>query len=190
MDDLQWDKEASDKIKKYIAKIDMARSKGVGLFMFGRGGVGKTLSACLILKEILSKGYTGRFTTLSQTIAMISDGLYDKDARELFQQEVMQVDFLVLDDIDKMYHSDKTRYLDSQTDVIFRQRANYNLPIIVTSNKARDEVAKTTDQVGELDLYGNSLLELFAEHLVDIVFTKTISRRQAVNAQQLEEFLT
>jgi len=187
--DLEWDEIAAAKVQKYAKKLEEARTRGIGLFMWGHGGVGKSLGACLVLKEALKKGFTARFTTLSQTIAMSTDGLYDREAREAFQHEVLQVDFLVLDDIDKTYRSEKTRFLDSQTDAVFRQRANFNLPVIVTSNKPRSEVASVTDAQGEIDLYGIGLLELFAEHLIDIVFTKTISRRQAVNVQELEQFL-
>lgn len=173
-----WDYELNDldeanshvktKLREYCDKFQKVIDHGQGLFLAGSNGTGKTLAACIVLKEALRAGYSAYFTSLSDALAMMSDGLYNKEARTTFQEDVLEVDFLVIDDITKIYKNtekQQSTYIDVQFDRIFRSRANYNLPIIITSNHNRRDVLKSADEV-----LTNSLLSLFSEHLKDIVF--------------------
>ena len=164
------DANASVKVKvlEYCNKLPKVLDKGVGLYLVGSNGVGKTLTASLILKQALNAGYSARFTTMSEVLAMSSDGMYDREAREHYKQELIEVDFLVIDDITKTYkNTDKqsSTYIDTQFDYLFRTRANANLPIIITSNHQREDALKSANET-----LTNSLLSLFSEHLKDITF--------------------
>lgn len=173
-----WDYELKDldqaneavkvKLEKYCSKLDEVLEKGVGLFLVGANGVGKTLSASLIIKEALKHHYTARFTSLPEILSLSSDGHYNAKARMLYQQELIDVDFLAIDDITKTYKNTEKQtstYIDIQFDHLFRTRANYNLPTILTSNHTREDALKSADEV-----LSSSLLSLFAEHLRDITF--------------------
>ena len=48
------------KLEKYCGEFENALNKGLGLFLVGSNGTGKTLSACLILREAIRKGYSAR----------------------------------------------------------------------------------------------------------------------------------
>ena len=105
---------------------------------------------------------------LNEIVSMATDSTYDSSARRRFSEEVLEVDFLVIDDITKIYKNKEKKtstFIDLQFDNVFRSRANFNLPIIITSNHKREEALKSVDEV-----LTNSLLSLFNEHLSDIFF--------------------
>lgn len=157
-----------NKLATYCEKFEKVLERGQGLFLVGSNGTGKTLSACMVLKEALKKGYTARFIMLNEIVSMMTDSTYDRSARQKFNEEVMEVDFLVIDDITKIYKNREkmtSTFVDLQFDSVFRSRANYNLPVIITSNHKREDALKSADEV-----LTNSLLSLFNEHLKDVVF--------------------
>lgn len=173
-----WDLEFSDldaanaqvkeKLIQYCSKFRGVLDRGIGLYLVGANGVGKTLGASLVLKEALRQKYRCRFTTMNEIMAMSSDGMYDAVARNGYRKEIIEVDFLVIDDITKTYKNKEkasSAYIDVQLDHLFRTRANCNLPVIVTSNHERKEALASVDET-----LSNSLLSLFAEHLKDITF--------------------
>lgn len=157
-----------DKLMKYCLNFDKVLNEGLGLFLVGANGNGKTMSACLILKEALRQNKTARFITLNQIVAMASDGTYNADIRKAFEEQITQVDFLVIDDITKIYkNTQKTQstYVDTQLDHVLRARCNLNLPTIITSNHSKEETFKSADEV-----LTNSFLSLFQEHFTEIFF--------------------
>lgn len=160
--------QVREKLEQYCSKFKQVLDRGVGLFLVGPNGVGKTLAASLLLKQALRGKYRCRFTTLMEIMAMSSDGMYDASARNAYRKEIVEVDFLVIDDITKTYKNTEkasSAYIDVQFDYLFRTRANCNLPVIITSNHVREEALASVDET-----LTNSLLSLFAEHLKDITF--------------------
>ncbi len=172
--DLTWCPSAIEKIKKYTDKLDEVHKKGIGLFLYGNNGLGKSLAAAIVLKEALQNGYTARWSMLSELLSLSSDGVYDKDAREEFRNEILEVDFLVVDDIGKTFVSQKSNFTGIHIDFLFRTRSNHCLPIIVTGNLPRENVAKGDDSLSK------SLMELFQENLLDIQFPHKRSKRDEI----------
>lgn len=154
-----------EKSKKYINNIEIAYKDGLGLFLCGKNGSGKTLAACLIGKEGIKKGYTTRFTFLNEIISAFTDSMYNKELREELQKDILGVDFLILDDIDKCYLGKDSQYINSILDNLFRQRVQNNLPMLITANKTMEEILKSQDST-----YSKSLLSLFNESVQSIVF--------------------
>lgn len=177
-------------VRKYITNINKMLEEGVGLYLWGRNSVGKSLVASLILKAALIKNYTVYFTSFETVLNMSSDGMYDRDARYEFRQKILQTDFLVLDDIDKTYRSSST-FSDSKLDLVFRARANDNLPVIITANMSRSQaIERSTTKIDDketekIDIYVSSLLELFDEMLVDIIFVASKSKRKEIHKHKL-----
>jgi DNA replication protein DnaC len=176
------DSRVSESLTKYVEKMDQAINNGVGLYMYGTQGTGKTLSACLVLKEAIRHGYRVYFTMLTEVFEKYCDGRYDKEARSAFQYSILDADFLVVDDIDKGYTSDKSTFIDSAYDYVFRTRANKNLPIIITSNMKRDKFSSQENLA-----FGKSLLSIFDEHLVDVLIEGRDRRKEI--QERLREFL-
>lgn len=184
-----WEREVSDMgdakvrqtVERYVNKLPEALRKGIGIYFHGNQGTGKTLAACLILKEALRHGYKAYFTMLTEVLEKYCDGRYDRDARLTFAQHILEADLLVLDDIDKGYISDKSTFIDSAYDYVLRTRANNNLPIIFTSNMKKEQFTK---QKGLS--FGSSMFSLLTEHSKD-VHVSGKDRRKALK-DELEEF--
>jgi len=184
-----WEREVSDitdsvvrqKIEKYVEKMDQAIAEGIGVYFHGNQGTGKTLAACLILKEALRRGHKVYFTMLTEVLEKYCDGRYDRDARAVFADQILGADILVLDDIDKGYISDKTTFIDSAYDYVLRTRTNNNLPIIFTSNMKKEQF---TTQKGLS--FGSSMFSLLTEHTKD-VHVDGKDRRKGIKSR-LEEF--
>lgn len=187
--DFIWDPKASQKVRKYISKIHEARIRGLGLYLWGGGGTGKSLAASLILKHAIKGGYQVVFTSLEETINMSNDTMYDKDAREKFQR-ILSVDFLVFDDIDKTFISSKSEYIQSRIDTIFRKRANSLLPTILTSNLSKQELLSKLDtRTSTTSAFKDSLRELFYEHTIKISFLESASKRRKELATSVQQFI-
>lgn len=172
--DLTWSSIATEKLKKYIKKLDYAKQKGIGLFLYGSNGVGKSVSAAVVLKYALQRQYTARWSMLSELISLSSDGVYDKEARDRFRKEVLEVDFLVIDDIGKTFVSQKSTFTSVHIDFLFRTRSNQCLPTIVTGNLPREQIA-----TGE-DSFSKGLMELLQENLLDVYFPYKKSKRKDI----------
>ena len=87
-----------DSVLNYVDSLPGAISQGRGLVLHGSGGVGKTLLATLILKRVLSLGYTGQFFLFSAFLDAFAAGWKSEEEREWFMQRAMNTQILVLDD--------------------------------------------------------------------------------------------
>lgn len=150
--------------KKYISKLDQAYKEGQGLFIHGANGNGKTLCATIIAKEALKRNYTVRFAFLGEIISAFIDTLYDQESRQRLQEDILGVDFLIIDDVDKAYLKE-SKYIDATLDSLFRTRVQNSLPVIMTANKSLEDVLGIQEEV-----FAKSLLSLFNESLLPIVF--------------------
>jgi len=172
------DPEVKVIVGKYIERLIDVFDRGYGLYFCGNNGTGKTLCASLILKEALRHNFSARFTHLSEVLKMSCDGMYDRDLREEYQQQILSVDFLVVDDIDKAYENTQSRFLNHSYDNLFRTRANNCLPTIITANKKRDTVLRDDNGI-----FGKSLLSLFAENIKDVPVIGRDRRRCRISSE-------
>ena len=174
---------AKTKVVKYIGRLDEAYKRGIGLYLYGGTGLGKSFLEAVIIKSALRKGYSALCTTLSQIITMFGDSFYDKVARDEYQSEVLQVQFLAIDDIDKTFISEKSTYALAAFDQVVRTRSNELLPTIISSNKPREELF-TQDNT----FYASSI-SLLSEHLLDVMFSGQVDARvQEISPQIRKEF--
>lgn len=182
----QFDKclPAKKKIQTYIKKIDQAFEKGIGLYCCGSQGLGKSFCEAIIAKGALRKGYSVLFTTLSEIINQFGDGFYDKEQRETYRREVLEVDFLIVDDIDKtLMNTEKSiSYIAAAFDQLFRTRSNELLPTIFSSNKTKEDFFKNSPGT-----FGVSAVSLLAEHLIEVLFTGK-DRRPEMNTELIQFF--
>lgn len=173
---------AKEKIVKYLSKIKEANKRGIGLYLYGDRGLGKSLIESIIIKEALRKGYTAQYTTLGETVMMFGDGFYNREARDLYQKKVLQVDFLVIDDIDKTFKSEKSNYVPAAFDQLIRTRCNELLPTIVSSNQKKSEI------FSQKDSFCASALSLLAEHLLEVTFLGQDKRIKEISPQIKKDF--
>lgn len=191
-----WDAELSQydmcvkakmSVEQYLDKLDLAYERGIGLYLFGGRGLGKSFLEAVIVKHVLRKGYSSLYTTLSELVSLFGDGFYNKGAREEYQEKLLGIKFLVIDDIDKTFSSEKSNYVPAAFDQLFRTRSNELLPTIVSSNRPRQELF--SGQTSKDDNFYASALSLLSEHVLDVPFTGGKDKRSEMNLQIRKEFL-
>jgi len=102
--------------------------------------------------------------------------------KEELRKDILGVDFLILDDVDKAYLSN-SGYINSILDTLFRTRSQSNLPTIMTANKTIEEIINGSEEV-----FVKSLLSLFDESLLPILFMG-LDKRKELKEQARKKFL-
>lgn len=134
----------------YCKHIDNALKEGIGLFLHGSNGAGKTHLSVGILKYAIRQGYTGQLVTLQGAFTAYMDGIYgDHSAREWLNRRVKNVQILVIDDALKEYG--KAEAIPVFFDNLIRHRSRRNLPTIISTNGTIEDFETR---------YGKSLVSL------------------------------
>src|SRR3990172_5796286 len=121
---------ARKSVEKYCLKLDECYKKGIGVFLWGKNGRGKSASAVAILKEAYRKGYSVYNISLNGAKTLFTDGWYDNTKKDAFNRMVREVEFLAIDEIGK----DKSSVAVSMLENLVRFRTQMRLPIIAISN--------------------------------------------------------
>lgn len=141
-------------ITDYLNHLPNAVKTGAGLYIWGSYGVGKSFIGCSILKKALGQKFKTRFILLSELINFAHRALRDYEAKAMLDYIITEIDFLLVDEIDKKY---KTELIDALLDELFKKRYYSGKPFIVTSNKEPKKV---------LEGFGKSICEVFSERII------------------------
>lgn len=85
-------------VKNYIRNLDSMLNKGVGFFLYGASGTGKTSAGSVILKAGWERMKTGYFTTVKELRHAVREE-ESFDGSESIMERCRNVDILVLDDL-------------------------------------------------------------------------------------------
>lgn len=158
-------------IREYLANIDEYVSRGIGLFISGTVGSGKTLILNLLLKELVQRAYDCYGTTFAGTVEAFTSTWGSPEEKVHFANRFMRSKVLGLDDLGKEFRS--SNGLSKTTfDYILRTRVQEARPTILTSNLNALEV-KTG--------YGASVLSLLVEQSIEVPLTGDDYRPHAHN---------
>jgi len=149
-------KPSLNTISDYLSHLPDAIKTGAGLYIYGSYGVGKSFIGCSILKKALEQKFKAYFILLSELINLAHRALRDDEIRAFLDYMIMEVDFLLVDEIDKKY---KTDLIDALLDEAFKKRYYSGKPFIVTSNDSPTKV---------LDGFGRSVCEIFSERIIEV----------------------
>lgn len=141
-------------INDYAEHLSNAVKTGAGLYICGSYGVGKSFLGCTILKKALTQKFKSHFILLSELINLAFRALRDDQVKTFLLYIIEEVDFLLVDEIDKKY---KTELIDSLLDELFKRRYYSGKPFIITSNSEPKKVEKG---------FGRSIYEIFSERLI------------------------
>lgn len=156
---LDWDDYAGptgalDGVTKYLDRRQDFLRRGMGLYLLGSYGTGKTMIANLVLKELVKDGLTCFATTFSQTVEMFTAGWSDKADKNYFQQKFINSQVLLLDDVGKELRGTRLALAETTFDAILRQRVQAGRATMITTNMNRAELE---------DGYGAAILSLILE---------------------------
>lgn len=114
---------------------DSVEETGRGLYLYGSQGTEKTLLACAISRIWISRGRSVNFVVTTKLVnSLRSRATTDQD----YMARLAGCDLLVLDDLDKV---SPTAYACERIWELINDRYNGMLPVIVTSNCKRSEIA-------------------------------------------------
>ena len=136
---------AFNRCRKYCEVSDKVLNMGIGIYLFGNKGTGKTrLTACMA-NNLMRKYYTTLFTNFSEISKEIRESFNkDRQSERKIISRLSEVDFLFIDDlgVERVMKGDQDLWLQEKIyDVI---NARYNkAPIIFTSNFSLRELIET-----------------------------------------------
>lgn len=164
-------------LKKYADRLPQALSKGLGLFLCGSSGVGRTFFGCWILMKALKMGHSVHFFRLSELVELAFEALKDEEQKFELDLLATSIDFLMIDDVDKRIPTTTASYLAER---FFRQRHYAGKPLIVTSGIVLERLSHVLDK---------SICEVLEESLVQIVLVGK-SFRPAVRRDAIKQVLS
>jgi len=127
--------------KKYIevtSDIEKAYSQGIKICFAGSCGVGKTMTMACILKKAVEVGRSALYTTMSDIIA-VSTAKNNDDKNDI-RRELLEVDFLFLDEFDQKHIGSSELSSDlfgRLIEPILRTRIQNRLPLILCTNSPK-----------------------------------------------------
>ena len=178
LDDFTNDEDALEKVKKYIRKSRSMYRDGLGLYLWGSNGTGKThLMSCSFM-ELISKGYKVRLFSMDEIVDKFTSSWYSDEDRHELNNILRNIDFLGIDEFGKNVDKDGNPvYLPDLVkrvmESVIRFRVQMNKPIWITSN---------TDPKYVNEVFSEDVASLLNEAVVPICvrgadFRKTILKR-------------
>lgn len=158
LDEVASNQKSIEGIKTYVSRLPEMITNGIGLFLCGPNGVGKTFLASAIGIEAITQGYATSFYAISEIISLTVQGWYDEEKRKEMINDVEQVNMLIIDDCDKVYKT-KAGLETMVFDNMFRKRVQNNMPVIFTSNNSLADVEKS---------FNHSVLSMFLDQSIEL----------------------
>jgi DNA replication protein DnaC len=155
--------EQSEPLQSYFEKLDQAIRQGVGVFLWGINGVGKSYLASLLCKMAWGKcGRTSYCITAHDLRECWKGDLpATVDSEELMYDRIFKVPFLVVDDVGKEYRS-TSGYAEHTLGSLLQYRVRHTKTTCITTNL-------TPSQFSEV--YGKSTGHLAKESMLVVALS-------------------
>lgn len=153
-------KKIYDRCKRYCDVSYKVLEKGIGIYLFGTKGTGKSrLTACMA-NELMNNYYTVLYTNFSEISKYIRSTFNRTSETEYdFLERLSNIDFLFIDDFgtELVSKNEQDLWLQEKVFEVVNKRYNNNKPIIFTSNYSLRELIekrgvadKTIDRINEM----------------------------------------
>lgn len=129
-------------LKNYINNFKTGANfsnDGIGLFIYGDTGNGKTYLASCLANEMQKQGYWVIMSTMQDALARIQNF----DTRDQFDKDVHNCDLLILDDFGAETQND---YSKAKVEEIINTRCNSKKPIVITTNYNRNDLIDSIEK--------------------------------------------
>ena len=147
LDDFTNDKEALARVQDYLSKAKEAKKHGLGLFLWGANGCGKTHLMNCAFKELINQQYRVHIFSLSEIVDKFTAGWYSDEDKQELNDILRKTDFLGIDEFGKNVDKDgDAKYIPDLVkrvmDSVIRYRVQMKRPIWFTSNTSPTNVSK------------------------------------------------
>lgn len=172
----ELNRKSMAKLYHYRDNLKKNRKEGLGLYIEGPNGVGKTFISTSLGKEALRQGFSARFHLLSEIVSLTTDSFEDRAISRVLSK-LKSCDFLIIDDADKPYHT-KSSFKISLFDDLIRYRVQNLKPCIVTANQELKDASET---------FNESLHSLLSEQSLNVVLVGSDFRKEIHATNSKEE---
>jgi DNA replication protein DnaC len=182
LDKFEGDTEALKSVRDYLTNIKTLTEKGIGLYLYGSNGVGKTYLLNSLFKGIIGRGTQAsvRVISLSSLINLHALAWGDSAAGIEFKK-LRNMRYVGIEEIGKEFNSERSTLAATVLDNFLRHRSQKLLPTFFTSNLVPSEIANR---------YTDDILSLLKEMTVSVLvkggdFRNTlVSRNKAILSHQ------
>ncbi len=122
---------------QYLSNLDAMLDRGIGLFLWGNNGLGKSSVAAVVLMEARRRGFTGLFLEAATLKTVVIEKTMFDDDTTLWER-AKQVDLLVIDDLGKGVQDEKG-FGERLIDEVVRHRAAQMRATWITTNMSPKE---------------------------------------------------
>jgi len=181
------DKHYYKKVFDYIKNFNDNYSKGKGLFIHGRQGIGKTTVSCIIAEEVSKiKPYfeQDEYTVGFIMFADVIDNNFDEERKRKTEKLLMGVDLLIIDNLgNEAGRNKESQFAQRILEMTLRKRHNNLLPTVITTNYELDEIEK---------MYNKDIHDFLIQNNEDVFFSdenhRTIQETTDKNADDDFDF--
>lgn len=166
------DPEALKQVEAYLKKLPEMREKGIGLYLWGANGVGKTHLMACAFKQLIEKRYRVKVVHFSDLIASFVEGWYNKSEKNVVD-ELKRVDFLCIEEIGKEFKSKEGELARSTFDNVIRYRIQMSKPTWITSNCKPSQIKTTySEDISSMLKEGCIAIQVLGEDYRGIINSK------------------
>lgn len=151
---------AFNRCKKYCEVADKVLNEGMGIYLYGDTGVGKThITACMV-NELVNKHYQVLFTNFFEISKIIRSTFGKSNVSENeYIDRLANIDFLFIDDLgtERVQAGESDLWLQEKIFDVLNKRYNNKKPTIFSSNHSLTELIndrgfmkKTVDRIAEM----------------------------------------
>lgn len=170
------------KLEYYCEHFKEAKDRGLGLYLCGEIGTGKSFYSLCVFNELLKNNYKVYRTTLNGIYQRIQSTFsnFNNLTEEKVFKDLLEADLIILDDLGKENISET--WGKSKLYTIFNFFYEKEKCIIISTNLGKEEIANF------MDIQGNdALLDRFRERLDTLEFVWE-SRRNEIGKTLFKEF--
>lgn len=149
-----------DSCLRYAMRFDQVRERGMGIYLHGASGTGKTYLAACIGNMLLSAGITVLFANVNTILSEIRYSYSQRGSELPIVQKYINADFVIFDDIGTEKYNSRTEAMSFAQDKFFQiidGRYARQKPTVFTSNYTLEQLVdergmlmKTVDRIAEM----------------------------------------
>ena len=149
-----------NRCKKYCEVSKEVLNRGIGIYLFGNKGTGKSHITACMANELMNNYHTVLYTNFSEISKYIRETFNKTSETEYdFLERLSNIDFLFIDDFgtEIVTKNNQDIWLQEKVFEVINKRYNNNKPIIFTSNyslrqlyEERGIADKTIDRINEM----------------------------------------
>lgn len=138
--------EVKKQIEIYCEKFEEALKYGIGIYMYGKVGAGKTYYSLCVFNELEKQGYRVLRTSIKQIMKQIWEGFKDSKIEIEMYKTFKESDLIIIDDMGKEYINEG--WGKSNLFEVFNFFEENQKCLIISTNLDTKQMQEYTDTLG------------------------------------------